>query len=157
MDPFIVRNLVYGLEDSFISTTGVLVGISFAGLPRLYVIITGIVLIFCEASSMAFGAFVSEESFLLAAKTPYTLKQVFEYATIMFLAYTFAGIAVMLPYILRLPNAPLLSIAIAIAGLFTIIQVTQQSVRKATVVSAAGGGILAFTIVIGRVIDKWKK
>lgn len=56
------RNFIFGVEDGLVSTVGLLSGIAIAEVPRETIFLTGIVLIFVEAFSMAAGSFVSESS-----------------------------------------------------------------------------------------------
>lgn len=56
------RNFIFGVEDSLVSTVGLLSGIAIAGSSRNTIFLTGAVLIFVEAFSMAAGSFLSETS-----------------------------------------------------------------------------------------------
>lgn len=152
-DPFFVRNLVYGLEDSFISTTGMLAGVAFAGMPLPYIVMSGIVLITVEALSMAFGAFVSEESFMIASKKSYKTAQVFLYAFTMFVSYVVAGLIVLAPYVLALQHHYAYSIGLAIVCLFGIVYGLQRDLAKAILMTVVGSAILAITIFVGRVLE----
>lgn len=157
MDPFFVRNLIYGLEDSLVSTTGLLAGITFAGLPNNYVVIAGIILILIEALSMGFGSMISEESFLITAKTKYTTGQVLFYAVTMFISYVVAGVVVLIPYILNLKHHYAYSIGTAIILLFVLIYIIQKNLVKALVMTFIGSTILAITILVGRALDRKTK
>ena len=53
-----LRAFVFGVEDSLASTVGLLSGIAIAGAGRETILMTGIVLIFVEAFSMAIGDFL---------------------------------------------------------------------------------------------------
>lgn len=57
-----VRNFIFGVEDSLVSTAGLVSGIAAAGISRSTIVLTGVVLIFVEAFSMAVGSFLSEHS-----------------------------------------------------------------------------------------------
>jgi VIT1/CCC1 family predicted Fe2+/Mn2+ transporter len=57
-----LRNFIFGVEDSLVSTVGLLSGIAIAGMSREDVFVTGLVLIFVEAISMSAGSFLSESS-----------------------------------------------------------------------------------------------
>ena len=52
------RNFVFGVEDSLVSTVGLLSGISIAGVTNKTIIMTGVILIFVEAVSMGAGSFL---------------------------------------------------------------------------------------------------
>jgi predicted membrane protein (TIGR00267 family) len=57
-----IRELVFGLEDSLVSTVGVVIGVAAGTEDRQVVILTGIVLVVVEALSMAAGSFLSSKS-----------------------------------------------------------------------------------------------
>ena len=57
-----IRNIVFGVEDSLVSTVGLLSGIDIGHVPNSTILFTGIVFIAVEAFSMAVGSFLSEES-----------------------------------------------------------------------------------------------
>ena len=58
----IIRNFTFGVEDSLVSTVGLLAGIALAGVGRETIVVTGLVLIFVEAFSMGVGSLLSEQS-----------------------------------------------------------------------------------------------
>lgn len=157
---FVMRNLVYGIEDSLISTTGVVVGMSLAGIPDTTVITSGIILVLVESLSMAFGSFVSEDSFLSdATNTSPPWTQVAKYAAVMFGAYVAAGALPMLPFFAHVDQAWRWSIGLALAGLFALMlayqrQRTRRTVTKALVLTAMAATILAASIVTGRVLKE---
>ena len=62
MSALLVRNFVFGIEDSLVSTVGLLSGVAVAAVPRETIILIGVVLILVEAFSMAVGSFLSEQS-----------------------------------------------------------------------------------------------
>jgi len=149
-DPFIIRNLTYGIEDSLISTAGVVVGVASAGFSIPAILATSSILILVEASSMAFGAFLSDANFLKASNTRYTTLQVLTYAAVMFLSYTLAGLLTILPFIFKLEKAVQYSVALAMAALFTLIVVSQRDIVKAILLTAIGGAIMLASIYAGR-------
>jgi predicted membrane protein (TIGR00267 family) len=57
-----IRELVFGLEDSFVSTLGVVIGVAAGTSDQRVVILSGIVLVVVEALSMAAGSFLSSKS-----------------------------------------------------------------------------------------------
>lgn len=57
-----IRDLVFGLEDSLVSTLGVVVGVAAGTSDPQVVILTGVVLVVVEALSMAAGSFLSAKS-----------------------------------------------------------------------------------------------
>lgn len=57
-----IRELIFGLEDSLVSTLGVVVGVGAGTADAKVVILSGIVLVVVEALSMAAGSFISSKS-----------------------------------------------------------------------------------------------
>ncbi len=57
-----LRNFIFGVEDSLVSTVGLLSGIAVANVPKETIFLTGVILVFVEAFSMAAGSFLSESS-----------------------------------------------------------------------------------------------
>src|SRR3989338_44415 len=57
-----LRTFVFGVEDSLVSTVGLLSGIAIAGVPQKAILVSGVVLVSVEAFSMAVGSFLSEQS-----------------------------------------------------------------------------------------------
>ena len=153
-DPFFVRNLVYGIEDSLISTTGVVAGVALAGLKHGDVVTTGGILVLVEALSMAFGAFVSEDSFMTTAKMTHGATDVLSYAAIMFVAYLAAGLIPLAPFLLRLDGAWKYSIALAVASLFALVRIVQGDTKKAAALAGVGSIILGVSVATGRLLKK---
>lgn len=57
-----LRELVFGLEDGLVSTMGVITGVASGTGDRMIIILSGIVVIFVEALSMAAGSYLSSKS-----------------------------------------------------------------------------------------------
>lgn len=57
-----IRELVFGLEDSLVSTMGVVVGVGAGTADARVVMLSGVVLVIVEALSMAAGSFISSKS-----------------------------------------------------------------------------------------------
>jgi VIT1/CCC1 family predicted Fe2+/Mn2+ transporter len=160
MDPFLARNIVYGIEDSLISSTGVIVGVSLAGFPRTQVLTTGIILIIVEALSMAFGSFVSEDSFMSKANILHTNLSIMKYAVAMLLSYVLAGAIPLIPFALDVPNAWIWSCGLALVSLFALLFTFQKKTlprKKKTqhsmVLTSIGAVILAISVVSGKYLQ----
>lgn len=117
-----IRNFIFGVEDSLVSTVGLLSGIATAGVSRPTIIVTGIVLIFVEAFSMAVGSFLSErsaEEYIARTETP--SKSTFISGLIMFFSYFVSGLIPLSPYILLNVNyAFWISIISSLSALFAL-------------------------------------
>ncbi len=57
-----VRDVVFGLEDSLVSTLGTITGVAVGTHNPFYVVLTGVVLVCVEAVSMAAGSYLSSKS-----------------------------------------------------------------------------------------------
>lgn len=155
MNPFIIRNLTYGIEDSILSTTGLILGIDAAGVSRINIIITGLILLFVEASSMGYGSFLSEESFLIFSKQgSYTNWQVMTYALTMFVSYILAGLIPLSPYFLDIKHAYRYSIILTIMTLFTLLIFIHKDYSKALIMTCIGLIILYISITLGKYLNK---
>lgn len=118
-----VRNFIFGVEDSLVSTVGLLSGIAIAGVPKKDIFITGIVLIFVEAFSMGVGSFLSEdftETYIEHNGKQSHTKSI-SGALIMLLSYFIAGFIPLSPYLLlSIPSAIWVSIALSLLSLFAL-------------------------------------
>lgn len=93
------RNLIFGAEDSLVSTLGVLYGItSVSGFSRQQIFLTGLITIVVEATSMGAGSFLSESSADEVQKN--TERSPVKDGIIMFLAYFTFGFIPLTPYLL---------------------------------------------------------
>lgn len=93
------RNFIFGVEDSLVSTVGLLSGVAIADVPRSTIFLTGMVLIFVEGFSMGVGSFLSEDSSEGLLQTHPGYATVIIAATIMFFSYFFAGFVPLAPYL----------------------------------------------------------
>jgi len=57
-----VRSVLFGIEDSLVSTTGLIAGVSVGGASKEVVILSGIVAIAIEAVSMGAGEYLSDDA-----------------------------------------------------------------------------------------------
>jgi len=100
-----LRSFIFGVEDSLVSTVGLLSGIAIAGLSSREIFITGVVLIFVEAISMAAGNFLSEASVEeYETRRTKTSRKTYVAGLIMFLSYFASGFIPLAPY-LFLPSS----------------------------------------------------
>jgi VIT1/CCC1 family predicted Fe2+/Mn2+ transporter len=117
-----VRNFVFGVEDSLVSTVGFISGIVSAGLARREIILSGAVLILVEAFSMGIGALLSENSVAEVherKEIPYAQSGM--WAFVMFISYICAGVCVLLPYLIwDVQEAFGVSIGVALTLLFCV-------------------------------------
>jgi VIT1/CCC1 family predicted Fe2+/Mn2+ transporter len=155
-----VRNIVFGISDSLVSTVGLLSGIDASGTSRQIIVLTGIVYAFVEAFSMAVGSFLSEQSteeYDVKGEVPDA--KPFVAGTVMFVSFILASFIPIVPYLFAGLTAALwTSIALSIAALFVVglvsAKVDKVNILKHAIKMALLGGA---AIVIGVVVGKFIK
>lgn len=126
-----IREVVFGLEDSLVSTLGTMTGIAVGSQSTYIVILAGIVRLFAESASMAAGSYLSSKSALGVEKVldgenhnhedhAVEPKPVLA-ATVMGLFYFFGGQIPLIPYFfLPLNEAMIFSVILTGASLFMV-------------------------------------
>lgn len=151
-----LRNFVFGVEDSLVSTVGLLSGIAIAGMSREDIFVTGLILIFVEAISMSAGSFLSESS-AEEYETKRAAPSIRSYwsSAIMFVSYFLSGFLPLAPYMLYTgTTAFLTSIGVAVLALVILGAVSARISRTRLVPSAVrmaviGGLAIGAGILIG--------
>src|SRR3989344_8886668 len=154
-----LRNLVFGVEDGLVSTVGLLSGIALAGVPRGTIFLTGVVLIFVEAFSMAAGSFLSEASVEEMDGGEDDTRGSVDAAVIMFAAYFVAGLVPLLPYLaFEVGRAFPLSIVSSVLALLLLRywsgRKTNAAWRKAVRMALVGGLAILVGIFAGRLLTQ---
>jgi VIT1/CCC1 family predicted Fe2+/Mn2+ transporter len=150
-----LRNFIFGVEDSLVSTVGFVSGIASASVERSTLLLAGSVLIFVEAFSMGVGAFLSEESTLEARyrRGIRPLKSMLDGA-VMFVSYLAAGFLVLSPYALGPSDGSVLrSVALSLALLFLLGVLSARVARLPVIVRGfrmmvVGGLAIALGILV---------
>lgn len=118
----VIRNFTFGVEDSLVSTVGLLVGIAVANVGQSSIVITGLVLIFVEAFSMAVGSLLSEESvdeYQMRGKA--NMSGPIKGAVIMFFSYVLAGLIPLGPFFYSSSaKAIIVSVILTLVSLFLL-------------------------------------
>ena len=151
-----IRNFVFGVEDSLVSTVGLLSGIAVGGIERSQIVLTGIILLFVEAFSMAMGSLLSEQS----AQEYLSHKEVSMRASaadslIMFASYFLAGLVTLAPYfVMESKSALPISITLSLGSLFLLGIVSAKifgiNILKSGIRTFAMGG---FAILVGVLVS----
>lgn len=151
-----VRNFTFGVEDSLVSTVGLLSGVASAGLSSAHILITGIVLIFVEAFSMGVGSLLSEQS-----ADEYEQKKAVSYlknskaAILMFISYFLSGFIPLSPYlVLPVSSAFTTSIIFSLISLFVLGAISGKTFGSGTFRSGLrmfliGGFAIALGVMVG--------
>lgn len=151
-----LRNFVFGVEDSLVSTVGLLSGVAIAGMAREDIFVTGLILIFVEAISMAAGSFLSEssaEEYETRREAP-TARSYLSSA-IMFVSYFISGFIPLAPYLVFEGAAAFfLSIGVSLAALVVLGAVSARFSRTRVVPIAArmaliGGLAIGAGLLVG--------
>ena len=155
-----LRNAIFGVADSLVSTVGLLAGIGVSGANRSSIIVTGVVYAFVEAFSMAVGSFLSEESAEeYETKKESSHKKPFVAGVIMFISFVVASFVPLAPYVLfGARRAMPISIGLSIVVLF-LIGVASAKASKVDLLKSGGKMALlgGSAIVIGTIIGRLLK
>jgi VIT1/CCC1 family predicted Fe2+/Mn2+ transporter len=151
-----LRTIVFGINDSLVSTVGFLAGISVAGVPRATIVLTGIIYALVEAFSMAMGDFLSEESAEeYMSKSDVSDRPSVIAAVLMFMSCVLASLIPLVPYMLFASNAALIvSICLSILSLFVVGMVSARFSRlpvlwRGVRMAALGGAAIVMGVAIG--------
>jgi VIT1/CCC1 family predicted Fe2+/Mn2+ transporter len=117
-----VWNFTFGVEDSLVSTVGLVSGVAVGGMARQSIILTGAVLIFVEALSMGVGSFLTDQSVEEFEKhREVAAKNSLPGAVVMFVSYFLAGLIPLVPYlIVAVKTAFPVSMVMTLMSLFVL-------------------------------------
>ena len=155
-----LRNFIFGVEDSLVSSVGVLSGVAFVGTSTNTIVLAGVVLIFVEAFSMGVGSLLSEnvaKEFKEGREV--SIKKSLVPAVIMFASYFFAGFIPLTPYIfLEHDMAFRVSIVAALAALFVLGLVSarltgREMLRHGVEMFVIGGMASGLGVVVGSIVN----
>jgi VIT1/CCC1 family predicted Fe2+/Mn2+ transporter len=157
------RNFIFGVEDSLVSTVGLLSGIAAADIARPTIFLTGIVLIFVEAFSMGVGSFLSEEAAQEYTKNDQSLNvKSVTGALIMFFSYFASGFIPLFPYmILSVSIAFWISIVSSLVSLFLLGAVSAKFFRHKDLFHHGlrmlffGGMAVLVGVVVGQLVKNF--
>jgi VIT1/CCC1 family predicted Fe2+/Mn2+ transporter len=145
-----MRNFIFGVEDSLVSTVGLLSGVAVGGVTRQTILLTGIVLIFVEAFSMGVGSFLSEQSAeesISRQNKPDKFSSTA--ALIMFTSYFLAGFIPLSPYLFWPPDqAFYFSIGASLLGLM-ILGLISSRVLKINMIRATFRMVVIGAVAVG--------
>jgi vacuolar iron transporter family protein len=123
-----LRSALFGVEDSLVSTTGVIAGVGVGSSSEKVVLLAGFVALAVEALSMAAGEYLSERT-LHQANSRHAGKPLVG-SLIMLVSYFMAGLLPLLAVVtLPLPESIVASVAIALAGLFLLGAIKSRFVK----------------------------
>ncbi|MEK9130744.1 MAG: VIT1/CCC1 transporter family protein [Patescibacteria group bacterium] len=154
-----IREIIFGLEDSLVSTLGVVTGIA-AGTGNSYVVIlSGLVLVVVESISMSAGSYLSSKAATEVDRADH--ERPLRAGAVMFISYIVGGLFPLAPYLLlpiHLAYAP--SIIVTVLMLFLVGvwkgKMTKRSLFRSGVemmTVSLTAAVLGY--VIGRLVAHW--
>jgi VIT1/CCC1 family predicted Fe2+/Mn2+ transporter len=118
-DNTFLKNFIFGVEDSLVSTVGLLAGVAAAQAGRTAIITTGLVLIVVEGFSMGIGSFLTEETTDEIAGRADNDTAALKGGITMLLSYISAGLLPLFPYFFWDSSLAVgISVACSLLGLF---------------------------------------
>ena len=154
-----LRSIIFGINDSLVSTVGFLAGISVAGVPRSTIALTGIIYVLVEAFSMAMGNFLSEESAEeFVRKTSVNNRSPVIAGVFMFFSSVLAALIPLAPYLFFSGRVALLvSASASILGLFVVGALSARYSRlpmlwRGARMALLGGAAILMGLIIGSLV-----
>lgn len=150
-----VRTIIFGVEDSLVSTTGLIAGLSVGTSNKSVVIVGGIVGIAVEAISMGAGEYLSDDAIEQASKAKGSRNQASLDGLLMLGSYFIAGLIPLLPVVfLSYPGSLYVSVFLALCGLTALGYIKSRvlgtnPLRGAIKVVVVGGLATLLGIVVG--------
>lgn len=154
-----IRNIIFGIADSLVSTVGLLSGIDASGTPRNVIVVTGVVYAFVEAFSMAVGSFLSEQSAEeYAARGEISGAKPLAGGAVMFAVFVIASFIPIAPYFFFGAGAALwISIIFSLIALF-IVGLATAKFSKTRILPHAwkmfflGGAAILIGVIVGKFV-----
>ena len=155
-----LRSTLFGIEDSLVSTTGLVAGLSVGSADKKVVILAGLVAVIVEAVSMGAGEYISTDALEEMDKLKrHREKPALISGLLMLLSYTISGFIPLLPIMLFDSSYSfILSIVFALIGLFVLGYTKGKLVKTSPIKSALkifliGGLAAAIGIIAGRTLN----
>lgn len=116
-----LRSIIFGIEDSLVSTTGLVAGLSIGAENKKVVLLGGIVAIAVESISMGAGEYLSDSAVKELDKLKRYRENPLTSGMLMFSSYLLAGMVPLAPIIfLSYPASLWTGVLLALLGLFIL-------------------------------------
>lgn len=151
-----LRSIIFGFQDSLVSTTGVIAGVAAGTNDKHLVILAAFVTITVEALSMGAGQYMSEKSVHQMDKTGKHTDNLYIGALLMAISYFLGGLVPVLPILIfNLPISATISIIAALTGLFILgfakaKLVKVNPIKSALEILILGGIATSIGLIVGR-------
>lgn len=156
-----VRNFVFGVEDSLVSNIGLVTGITAAGQTSAQIIVTCMVVILVESFSIGVAALLSDNSVQeFETGTSISLLESLLDALVIFISFLISGSFIIIPFMFfEAQNALSISIGIALAALFVLGIVNGRLsrgnvIRKGFTMLLVGGATIALGALVGNFFSR---
>lgn len=152
-----LRSIIFGFQDSLVSTTGVIAGVSAGTNHKELVILAGIVTITVESLSMGAGQYMSEKAVHQMDKTGKHTDNLYIGGILMAFSYFLGGLVPLAPIIIfNLPLSVTLSVFFALLGLFILGFIKAKIVKVnpfkgAVEIFILGGAATAIGLIVGKI------
>ena len=154
-----LRSVIFGLQDSLVSTTGVVIGLSATVPDKKLVLIASIITVAVEAISMAAGQYVSEKSLHQLNSTKHR-DNLLVGSLLMLVSYSLAGMIPIVPItVLAYPLAPVASgfltlLAFVVIGLVRSRLTASNAWRNIFELLGIGGTATLVGVAVGFLLQK---
>src|SRR3990167_8685285 len=151
-----LRSVIFGFQDSLVSTTGVIAGVAAGTNHKELVILAGLVTITVESLSMGAGQYMSEKSVHQLDKEGKHTDNLYVGGLLMALSYFLGGLVPVIPiFLLELPLSATVSVVSALTGLFVLGFIKAKLVKVNPLKSALeifvlGGLATAIGLIVGK-------
>jgi vacuolar iron transporter family protein len=133
-----LRSIFFGIEDSLVSTAGLVTGIAVGSDNKDVVLLAGLVAITIEAVSMGVGEYLSDDALQDLNKLKKHKDNALLSGFLMFASYLLAGLIPLAPVaLLPLPFSLVVGVILSLIGLFTLGYIKGKILHT----SAFSGGI----------------
>ncbi|OGC48803.1 hypothetical protein A3A69_00850 [candidate division WWE3 bacterium RIFCSPLOWO2_01_FULL_37_15] len=147
-----IRNIIFGIEDSLVSTSGFLFGLATTSYETPQIFTSGIIIISVEAVSMGAGAFLTEKETKEIDPNSKEIKKSnpFLDGILMFASYFIAGFIPLLPYVLlERELAKLVSMVLSISALFLLGYLPTKKLKSAFRMLVVAGAATSVGYLVG--------
>lgn len=153
-----LRSIIFGFQDSLVSTTGVVAGVAAGTSNKELVILAGLVTVAVESLSMGAGQYMSEKSVHQMDKTGKHTDNLLVGGILMASSYFLGGLVPLVPILaFDLPLSATLSIIFALIGLFILGYLKAHIVKvnpfkSALEILVLGGIATAVGLAVGKLL-----
>jgi VIT1/CCC1 family predicted Fe2+/Mn2+ transporter len=156
----LIHEIIFGIEDSLVSTVGLLSGVAASGVETKAIVVTGLILIFVEAFSMGVGSILADNSTQeVAAQKEIPFAKSLLAGAAMFVSYIIAGLIPWSPYLFFVRDTAFqVSIIGSLCALFAL-GVAQGKVahihvvRRGLQMALIGGLAIGLGVAVGNILN----